>query len=224
MSTAASALELDLTRIGTNILIPIHSTHSHRASEDIEEDPTRAVAARSCHCVRDMALLTGNTLTPLLGSPFLRPVLLWARSCSRTRPFAFTSLARTIRDLNCRMQRAERRLVRQEDWPVAVVEHKSNCSSLTGVSYRSIMYISATCIMTSNSSHLRRRYTSAIPSQLLCVAQTRYAGFGPATSRPSRPSIGSSGRLFALCCDCCAAVRSSSLTAYSARYPSCTHN
>ena len=40
MSTVASALELDLTRIGTNILMPIHSTHSHRASEDTEEDPT----------------------------------------------------------------------------------------------------------------------------------------------------------------------------------------
>ena len=117
--------------IGTNILMPIHSAHSHRASKDTEEDPTRAVATRSCHCVRNMALLAGNTLTPLSGSPFLLPVLQWARSCSRTRPFAFTSLARTIRDLNCRMQRAERRLVRQEDWPVAVVEHKSNCSSLT---------------------------------------------------------------------------------------------
>jgi hypothetical protein len=110
-------------RARTNILMPIHSTHSHRASEDTEEDPTRAVATRGCHCVRDMAPLSDNTLTPLPGSPFLRPVLLWARSCSRTRPFAFTNLARTIRDLNRRMQRAERRLVRQENWPEAVVEH-----------------------------------------------------------------------------------------------------
>src|SRR5271163_3588611 len=108
MSTAASTPEPDPTRIRTNILIPIHSTHSHGASEDTEEDPTRAVDTRSCHCVRDMALLSDNTLTPLPGSPFLRPVLLWARSCSRTRPSAFTSLARTIRDLNCRMQRTER--------------------------------------------------------------------------------------------------------------------
>jgi hypothetical protein len=103
--------------------MPIHSTHSHRASEDIEEDPTRAIATRSCHCVRDMAILSDNTLTSLPGSPFLQPVLLWARSCSRTKPFAFTSLARTIRDLNCRMQRAERRLVKQKNWPEAMVEH-----------------------------------------------------------------------------------------------------
>jgi hypothetical protein len=144
--------------------MPIHSTHSHRASEDIEEDPTRAIATRSCHCVRDMALLSDNTLTPLLGSPFLRPVLLWARSCSRTRPFAFTSLARTIRDLNCRMQRVEKRLVKQKKNGPKQWYNTSNCPSLTGVSYRSIMYISATCTMISNSSHLRRRCASAIPN------------------------------------------------------------
>src|SRR5436305_9144463 len=49
---------------------------------------------------------------------------------------------------------------------------------------------------------------------------THYLSFGPATSRPSRPSIGSSGRLFPPSFDCCAAVRSSSFTACSARYPS----
>jgi hypothetical protein len=58
--------ELDLSGIVTIILMPIHSTHSHRASEDTEEDPTRAVATRSCHCVRNMALLAGNTLTPFV--------------------------------------------------------------------------------------------------------------------------------------------------------------
>lgn len=40
-----------------------------------------------------------------------------------------------------------------------------------------------------------------------------YCGFGPATSSPSRPSIGSSGAV--------AAKRSSSLTAFSANHPSC---
>src|SRR5437016_6566773 len=49
---------------------------------------------------------------------------------------------------------------------------------------------------------------------------THYLSFGPATSRPSRPSIGSAGRLFPPSFDCCAADRSSSFTACSARYPS----
>jgi hypothetical protein len=47
-----------------------------------------------------------------------------------------------------------------------------------------------------------------------------YAGLGPATSNPSNPSIGSSGRLPAPSLAWWAAFLSSSLTACSARYPS----
>lgn len=43
--------------------MPIHSTHNHRASEDIEEDSTRIVATRSRHCVRDKMLSFRHMLT-----------------------------------------------------------------------------------------------------------------------------------------------------------------
>lgn len=159
-------------------------------------------------------LLT-TTLTRFPALPLPLQHLRWARSSSLTRPSAFTNLPR------CRRQRGS---TRAEDTQGLVGRRGIHQIEIVRgdnrVSYRSITVhkrkeLLKSCHFRLNAFAMQvQDHLSQTPKQILWVV---HSGFGPATSNPSKPSIGSSGRSFAASLDCCAAVLSSAETAYSAR-------
>lgn len=128
--------------------MPIHSTHSHNASEDTEEDPARIVATRSRHFVRDMVLPIGRKLTHMIGLPFLRPSLPWARNCLRIRLSVFTNLPRAIRNPDFKTQKEIRKFLKvrrltKEPWNLSpVIRGQRGITSQDGVHKRKLLEIS----------------------------------------------------------------------------------